>query len=116
MHEGQFTEKIVDAITAQLADVPGQKVKTVRVKVGEVFHLVPDAVKMHFEIITRGTALEGVKLDLLEETLQVYCPHCQTTTAVEDHHMMACPLCYAVDVKPVRGHEIVVDIIEVDHE
>ncbi len=112
MHEGQFSEKIVDAIVAELKKFPGQKPKSVLVKVGEVFHLVPEAVKMHFNVLTKGTALEGVVLDLQEESMEVYCPHCKKTTFVEDHHLVACPLCYASDVTPVRGNQITVESIE----
>ncbi|MCB9756888.1 MAG: hydrogenase maturation nickel metallochaperone HypA [Candidatus Omnitrophica bacterium] len=112
MHEGQFSEKIVDAIISELKKFPGKKPKSVLVKVGEVFHLVPDAVKMHFSVLTKGTTLEGVHLDLKEESMEVYCPHCQQATFVEDHHLVACPLCYAVDVKPIRGNQITVESIE----
>ncbi len=112
MHEGQFTEKIVDAILLELKKFPGQKPKSVLVKVGEVFHLVPEAVKMHFEVLTKGTSLEGVLLDLQEESMEVYCPHCKKTTFVEDHHLVACPFCYAVDVTPIRGNQITVESIE----
>lgn len=112
MHEGQFTEKIVEVIFAEVKKIPGQKLKSVLVKVGEVYHLVPDAVKMHFEVLTKGTPLQGVTLDLQEESMEVYCPHCKKTTFVEDHHMVACPFCYALDVTPIRGNQITVESIE----
>ncbi len=112
MHEGQFSEKIVEAILIELKKYPGKRPKSACVKVGEVFHLVPDAVKMHFLLLTKGTDLEGVVLDLQEETMEVYCSHCKKTTFVEDHHLIACPFCYALDVKPIRGHQITVESIE----
>ena len=115
MHEGQFSEKIVATIFSELEKFPGKKPRSVLVKVGEVFHLVPDAVKMHFAVLTKGTALEGIVLDLKEEQLEVYCPHCKKTTFVEDHHLVACPFCYAVDVTPIRGNQITVESIELDN-
>lgn len=115
MHEGQFTEQIVDAILAELKKYPGRIPRSATVKVGEVFHLVPESVLAHFSVLTKGTELEGVKLHLQEESMEVYCPHCRKTTFVEDHHLVACPFCYATDVKPVRGNRITVESIELSN-
>ena len=112
MHEGQFTEKIVNVIIQELEKFPGKKPKLIRVKVGEVFHLVPESVLMHFDVLVKGTALEGVVLDIKEEPMEVFCTHCQKTNPVEDHHLLACPLCYSTDVKPVIGNRISVESIE----
>lgn len=112
MHEGHFTEKIVEAILGELKNHPGGKIKAARVVVGEVYHLVFDSVLMHFEISVRGTPLEGVHLDLREEPMQVSCPKCLLTGPVQDHHMPLCSFCGSLDVKPIGGNSITVDTIE----
>ena len=53
MHEGHFTEKIVEVVLAELYKHPGEKIKTVTVKVGDVYHLVLESVLLHFEIATK---------------------------------------------------------------
>jgi hydrogenase nickel incorporation protein HypA/HybF len=112
MHEGQFTDKIVEVILEELKKHPGRKIRTVKVAVGEVYHLVLESVLMHFEISVRGTPLEDVRLDLKEDPMQVYCRQCQKTGFVEDHHMPLCSSCGSLDIKTVSGNSISVDSIE----
>lgn len=112
MHEGHFTDQIVAAILAELKDRPKGKVRSVKVKVGEVYHLVPSSVLMHFRIAVQRTPLEGVELDLQEEQVRVFCPQCQKEGLAEDHHMIVCPICYSKNVKILSGDSITIESIE----
>ncbi len=114
MHEGHFTNQIVDAILAELKDRPHGKIKAVKVKVGEVYHLVLESVLMHFRIAVKGTPLEGVELDLQEERVKVFCPQCQKEGFAEDHHMIVCPQCYSQNVKTLSGDSITIESIELE--
>jgi hydrogenase nickel incorporation protein HypA/HybF len=114
MHEGQFTEKIVDAILAQAKQYPDGKILSVKVKVGEVYHLEPESVRMHFQMTVKGTSLEGARLDLKEEPIEVVCSQCHKTGPVEDHHILTCSFCYAMNVRTVSGNSITVESIEIE--
>ena len=111
MHEGHFTEQIVEAIVSELKKYPGRKVESITVKVGEVYHLMPDSVLMHYDLITKGTALEGVKLNILEEPMQVICSQCGKQGSVEDHHLLLCSFCHSQAVKPVAGDKVTIEQI-----
>ena len=112
MHEGHFTEQIVEAIVGELKKHPGKPVESVTVKVGEVYHLMPDSVLMHYDLITKGTALEGVKLNILEESMQVFCSQCSKQGPVEDHHLLLCSFCHSRQVKPVAGDKVTIEQIK----
>lgn len=112
MHEGHFTDQIVEEILKELKKYPGSTVKTVKVTVGEVYHLVLESVLMHFEISVKGTPLQGVVLDLKEDPMQVCCQECAKTGAVQDHHMPQCSFCGGLSVKTVSGNSITIDSIE----
>ena len=112
MHEGHFTEQIVEAVVNELKKYPGRAVESITVKVGEVYHLVPESVLMHFESITRSIPLEGVKLNLLEESLQVLCSQCGQQGPVEDHHLLLCTFCHSRQVKAVCGDKVTIDQIQ----
>ena len=114
MHEGQFTEKIVEVILSELKKYPGARIKTVKAKVGEIFHLILESVQMHFQIITKGSPLEGVQLDLEEEPVNVLCRQCQRKGPVEDHHMLVCSFCQSMDVAAVSGNRITVESIQME--
>ena len=111
MHEGHFTENIVGAVLDELKKHPGRSVESVTVKVGEVYHLMPDSVLMHYDWLTRGTSLEGVKLNLLSESMQVVCSQCGKQGNVEDHHLPLCSFCYSTQVKPVAGDKVTIEQI-----
>lgn len=114
MHEGHFTDQIVAAILAELKDRPKGKVRSVKVKVGEVYHLVPASVLMHFQVAVKGTPLEGVELVLQEEGVKVYCPQCRKEGLAEDHHMIVCPICYSQNVKTLSGNSVTIESIELE--
>ncbi len=112
MHEGQFTEKIVEVILGELKKQPGKKVQTIKVTVGEVYHLVLESVQMHFQVSVKGTPLEGVQLNLNEEPMRVCCKQCHRTGRVEDHHMPMCTYCGSLSVETVSGNKISVESIQ----
>ena len=111
MHEGHFTEQIVEGVIVELKKYPGRVIDSITVKVGEVYHLTIDSVLMHYELITKGTALEGVKLNLQEESIQVLCSQCAKEGPVEDHHMLLCSFCHSTQVKPVAGNKVTIEQI-----
>ncbi|MBL8022961.1 MAG: hydrogenase maturation nickel metallochaperone HypA [Elusimicrobia bacterium] len=111
MHERPFTQKIVESILDSLKDYPSGRVTSARVLVGEVYHLVPDSVRAHFESLTLGTPLEGAELDLVEVPLRVKCNGCGEVSGVEDHHAPHCEKCESVSVTNVEGHEIRVESV-----
>jgi hydrogenase nickel incorporation protein HypA/HybF len=109
MHERPFTQKIVGSILASLKDYPEGRVTAARVSVGEIYHLVPESVRTHFESLIAGTPLEGARLDLVEVPLQVRCKDCGQAGSVEDHHAPLCAACGSLSVENVAGHEIRVE-------
>ncbi|MCX6935936.1 MAG: hydrogenase maturation nickel metallochaperone HypA [Verrucomicrobia bacterium] len=113
MHEGNFTDQIVDAILGELEKYPNNRPAQVSVAVGEMLHLLPDSVQMHYQLRTQGTPLEGVKLILREVPVRVLCNTCGFSGDVEDHHLLMCSKCGARDVKMLSGNEITIDAIEI---
>ena len=93
MHEANFTQEIVNSILDELKKYPSCRAKQIKVKVGEMLHLMPESVKTHYTQMTQGTNLEGVTLFLEEEPVQVKCRHCGSVGGVEDHHVLFCAKC-----------------------
>lgn len=114
MHEGAFTEQIVATILKEVQKHPGRRPKSVRVRVGEVYHLVPESVAVHFEAQVLGTPLQGVRLDLQEDPMRVSCKDCGASGPVDDHHLPACPTCYSRNIKTISGDKIIVEAIELE--
>lgn len=112
MHEANFTQEIVTAILDDLKHYPSLHAKQVKVKVGEMLHLMPESVQTHYQQMTKGSYLEGVSLLLEETPVEVKCKHCGFTGGVEDHHVLFCSKCDSFDVTLLKGNEVTIDSIE----
>lgn len=114
MHEANFTKQIVNVIMDELMKYPETKPTMVKVAVGEMLHLVPDSVRMHFELLTKDTFLEEVLLELGEIPVTVSCRQCGHDGGVEDHHLLSCSHCQSLDVELKSGNEIRIESIELE--
>lgn len=114
MHEANFTSEIVHTILSELEKVPAGKPKFVKVVVGEMLHLVPVSVGMHFDSLVRGTRLEGTTLELQEAPVRIQCGACGREGGVEDHHLLMCDSCGSLEVKLLSGNEIWIDSIQLE--
>lgn len=112
MHEHKFTEQIVQSVLEELNRHPQTKPRWVEVTVGEVFHLERDSVMLHFDLLAKGTRLEGVELRFSEEAMEVRCGDCGKTGPVEDHHMPTCHSCGSLKVATVKGDKVDVRLAE----
>ena len=61
MHELAITQSVVEAVTERTGTTP---VAAVRLRVGRLAGVVPDAMRFCFELVTAGTPLDGAALDI----------------------------------------------------
>lgn len=115
MHEANFTQQIVQSIISELNKYPDYKPKRVKVKVGEMLHLDNENVRFHYDLLTQGTKLEGVNLDLEEIKTIISCKNCHYTGVIDNHHLLLCPSCGSSDVKMLSGDEIAIESIDLEN-
>ena len=110
MHEMSITQGIID-ICEQHAG--GRRVLSIDVEIGELSSVVPDAVEFCFEACSRGTLLQGARINIIRIPGRGQCLDCDADTpltALFD----ACQRCGGYRVKVVSGEEMRVREIEVD--
>ena len=108
MHELAIAESVVEAI---LERTEGRKVTTVRLTVGRLSGVVPDALEFCFDLATSGTTLEGAALQIVEPNGQAHCRACDRDFAMNDL-ILLCE-CGSADVEVVAGRELSVTSVEV---
>ncbi len=108
MHELALTESIVDAITERVGDA---RVVTVRLRVGRLAAVLPDALRFCFDVCTRGTTLEGAALEIADVPGRGACHDCGAEIEIEDL-FSACP-CGSARVEVIGGHELRLEAVEV---
>lgn len=108
MHEMAITQSVVDAVCEHAA---GRRVHSVKVEVGALCAVVPDAMQFCFELATEGTVADGAVLDLNVRAGAAHCRGCGRRFELHDP-ILLCP-CGSADVEVVAGRELKILSMEV---
>ena len=108
MHELAIAESVVEAVLERTGD---KQVTCVRLAVGKLAGVVPDALTFCFELATAGTALEGAELEIVDLPGRAHCRGCGEDFAKDDL-ILLCE-CGSADVEVVAGRELSVTSVEV---
>jgi hydrogenase nickel incorporation protein HypA/HybF len=103
MHELGITQSVVEAVTDRTGSSP---VARVRVRVGRLAGVVPDAMRFCFELVTAGTPLEGAALEIDQPEGRGHCRTCGQDVALVEP-ILLCD-CGSADVEVVAGRELAV--------
>jgi hydrogenase nickel incorporation protein HypA/HybF len=103
MHELAITQSVVNAVTERTGSAP---VAAVRVWVGRLAGVVPDAMRFCFELVTAGTPLEGAVLEIEQPEGRGRCRDCGEEFLLPDL-VLLCP-CGSADVEVLAGRELAV--------
>ena len=103
MHELAMTQSVVD-MGAERTD--GRQVGLVRLEVGMLSGVVPDAMRFCFELLTAGTPLEGAALEIDQPEGRGHCRTCGQDVALLEP-ILLCD-CGSADVEVVAGRELAV--------
>jgi hydrogenase nickel incorporation protein HypA/HybF len=108
MHEMAITQSVVDAVCGHAA---GRRVHSVRVEVGALCAVVPDAMEFCFGLAAEGTAADGARLDLDVQPGSARCRTCGDEFALADL-ILLCP-CGSADVEVLTGRDLRILSMEV---
>ncbi|HZL73827.1 MAG TPA: hydrogenase maturation nickel metallochaperone HypA [Propionibacteriaceae bacterium] len=107
MHELAITQSVVDMV-AERTD--GRQVGLVRLEVGMLSGVVPDAMEFCYELIISGTPLEGSTLVIEQTQGAARCRSCGQDFALNDL-ILLCP-CGSAEVELTAGRELRVVSVE----
>ena len=108
MHELSVTQSVVEAVMDRTGE---QRVVEVRLRVGRLSGVVPDAMRFCFDLVTDGTPLQGARLDIDEPQGSASCRRCGATFVLHDL-ILLCP-CGSADVRVLTGRELAICSVEV---
>ena len=108
MHELSLTESVVQAIRDRLGDA---RVKRVRIEVGRLTAVVPDAMRFCFDVCTQGTPLEGAVLEIDEIAARARCNACGVESVLDG--VVALCACGSADLDLLAGRELQIRQVEV---
>jgi hydrogenase nickel incorporation protein HypA/HybF len=108
MHELSIAQSVVDAVCERAGDRP---VHRVRLRVGALTAVVPDAMRFCFDLAVEGTVAEGARLDIEHRAGAVHCRACGADAVLVDV-IPLCP-CGSADVEVIAGRELQIVSMEV---
>ena len=108
MHEMALTQSVVDAVCEHAA---GRRVHSVRLEVGALCAVVPDALTFCFELATEGTVADGASLEVDMRPGKAQCRTCGAAFELNDL-ILLCP-CGSADVDVVAGRDLKILSMEV---
>jgi hydrogenase nickel incorporation protein HypA/HybF len=108
MHELSITQSVVDAVCERAA---GRAVRSVKVQVGALTAVVPEAMRFCFELVVEGTVAQGARLDIEERPGAAHCRGCGADIVLADL-ILLCP-CGSADVAVTGGRELQIISMEV---
>jgi hydrogenase nickel incorporation protein HypA/HybF len=108
MHELAIAESVVSAV---LEHTGGRQVSEVRLRVGQLSGVVPDALLFCFDLAAAGTPLEGASVEIEEVEAHAHCRTCGVDFAMIDSFLL-CD-CGSADVELLAGRELALASVEV---
>lgn len=108
MHELGLCEAIVQRVVQRAGDRP---VARVRVRVGRLHHVHPEAFEQSFLVAAQGGVAEAAHPELVLLPVRATCRSCGEE-AEADEMIVACPSCGALEVVLTGGDELVLESIE----
>jgi hydrogenase nickel incorporation protein HypA/HybF len=108
MHELALMESIVAAVEERIHPARAARV---RLQIGRLAGVMPDALRFCFDVCAQGTSLEGATLEIDEVRGRATCRKCGREVAMESF-LDACP-CGSAEVDLIAGQELRVKEVEV---
>ncbi len=108
VHELALVQSVVEAVTDR---VGRRHVVRVRLRIGALVAVVPDAMRFCFDAATASTQLAGAQLEIEMVDAKARCGDCNLVFAMVD----GLPLCVcgSADVAIIAGDELVIQEVEV---
>jgi hydrogenase nickel incorporation protein HypA/HybF len=108
MHELAITQSVIEAVCERAGARP---VGSVRVRVGALTAVVPEAMRFCFELAAEGTVAEGARLDIERCPAVARCRSCGAEFGVPDLILLC--VCGSADVEVTAGRELEILSMEV---
>ncbi len=113
MHEMSIVEGLIAIVKEEMDKSGAARLRSVRVKIGEMAGILPDALKTAFQIITAENGMDSAVLNIDISPLTGYCRKCNKEFKVIDYRF-SCPECGESEIEIVSGREMSIVEIEVD--
>mgnify|MGYP005848160155 CR=1 FL=1 len=111
MHEVSLMQNTIEIALEHAHQQGAQKIQRLKMRVGEMSGVVPEALEFAFDVCTQGTIAQGARLEIESVAVVCYCPNCEQEFQPEDV-FYECPHCHQLSNHICRGREIELTSLE----
>ena len=115
MHELGIATNIVEIVEHEIKTHAYGRISIVAIRIGKMTDVDHEALRFGFEVITKDTALSGVRLEIEAVPIRVRCDDCSAESEVEQYQFV-CSKCGSRKVQLVQGTELDIAYLEVDED
>jgi hydrogenase nickel incorporation protein HypA/HybF len=115
MHELSIAQNIVEIVQQHVPNHGEAKIKTVKLRIGELAGVIPDSLEFCFGAITAETSMQDVILEIERVPFVLECKKCGKV-ATNETGIFLCMVCGSDDTKMISGNELLVTEIELFDE
>ncbi|AIC30038.1 hydrogenase nickel incorporation protein HypA (plasmid) [Rhizobium etli bv. mimosae str. IE4771] len=112
MHEMSLMESVIEIVCETARQNGVTRVKSVRLEVGVLSHVDPEALLFCYEAVRRGTIADGAALEINHVEGEGWCVDCCKTVKLEER-FGGCPECGRHRVQMTAGDELKIRDMEV---
>jgi hydrogenase nickel incorporation protein HypA/HybF len=112
MHELSIMQSALSIALEQARQAGATRVHEIRLRIGALSGVVPDALEFAFEALTPGTPAEGAHLTIEHVPARFWCAACSREFTSEDM-FGECPDCHALSGELRGGREMEVASLEI---
>jgi hydrogenase nickel incorporation protein HypA/HybF len=113
MHEMALCQGVVRILEEQAEAHAYSRVRMVRLEIGPLATVEPEALRFCFDAATRGTLAENATLDIVTTPATAWCFSCGDNVTISERNGV-CPNCGSYQLQVTGGDELRIKELEVD--
>jgi len=113
MHEMSIASNLMEIIEKALQDRSVARVLSIKLRIGELRAVEPEALRFCFQILSQGTLMEGAEMKIEDVPVKACCHQCKSQFPIKDF-IFLCPNCGSAEIEPLSGNELDLVSLEVE--
>ena len=115
MHELSIANNLLNLATQAATEAGAERVTRVVLRVGQLTCVHRSSLEFCYEVVVKGTMLEGSELVIEETPVIIHCSACDKDVALPSIQSFRCPDCGAPSGDIRQGDELEMESLEIVH-
>jgi len=111
MHGIGISEDILKIIKKRAREEKLDRIRKVKVKIGEMYMVSKEEILQTFEMVSKGSVADGAQIEVDIIPLTVKCGECENVLKGKEFSL-SCPGCGGTDLGILSGEDLIVEALE----